>query len=438
MRRLSLLFVLLFAEVVALSAQSSSSVSYDKVEHFRFSIDFRVNTSHIDVDYLENSRSIHQIEDFFRRLNNDSTRVIDDIIFGGIASPEGYYATNRQLAVDRRNIFEDYIRTHIDIPEHLVHRSDEYIDWGYLITMLKEERSKLEASQNQQTLSDTTLRSASLSPLYTHLDEVIEILSRPEEIVPYIYGEQVDKRVIDLHELAGGAVWEEMHHRYFMNMRSAYIQFVTRRTITVEMAGLHIDSAFVETDSLRMPQDVSPVLISRRPILSLRASLPYTALLAANLGLEYSFAPHWSVEAIGVYSPYDLFAYNRKVRLLGVQPEVRYWFNGRAMQRGHFIGLHGHVLGFNIQLDDDFRYQDPNYALWGAGISYGYALPMGKDSRWGMDFVVGAGYANYKFDRYEGVHNGHFLNRTQKEYWGITRLGINIYYILDYKTERRR
>lgn len=50
---------------------------------------------------------------------------------------------------------------------------------------------------------------------------------------------------------------------------------------------------------------------------------------------------------------------------------------------GHFIGLHTHVAGFNVAINDKARYQDPNHALWGMGLSYGYAFSWGKDNRWG-------------------------------------------------------
>ena len=52
-----------------------------------------------------------------------------------------------------------------------------------------------------------------------------------------------------------------------------------------------------------------------------------------------------------------------------------------------------HVAGFNVAINDKARYQDPNHALWGMGLSYGYAFSWGKDNRWGIEFNIGVGFA---------------------------------------------
>ena len=40
----------------------------------------------------------------------------------------------------------------------------------------------------------------------------------------------------------------------------------------------------------------------------------------------------------------------------------------------------------------------------GAGISYGYKLPLSK--HWGAEFNLGVGYANMKYNTYYNVDNG--------------------------------
>jgi hypothetical protein len=157
------------------------------------------------------------------------------------------------------------------------------------------------------------------------------------------------------------------------------------------------------------------------------------AALIANLGVEFRLSERISLDVIGHYSPYDYFNRQRKIRILAIQPEVRYWW-GEPLVRGHFIGLHAPVAGFNIQLNDHYRYQDPNHALWGVGISYGYAMPLGKSGRWGVEFTVGVGYLNIKYNTYEGVCNGKYLSTRRENYFGPTRLGINFSYCIDRTT----
>jgi hypothetical protein len=71
------------------------------------------------------------------------------------------------------------------------------------------------------------------------------------------------------------------------------------------------------------------------------------------------------------------------------------------------------------------------------GLSYGYALPLGKNTGWGVEFTVGLGYMNIVYDVYEGVFNGKYLRTETMNYWGPTRLGIDISYRIDYKKKNK-
>lgn len=135
-----------------------------------------------------------------------------------------------------------------------------------------------------------------------------------------------------------------------------------------------------------------------------------------------------AVEEVGGTKTYNITS-RRNIRLLAVQPEIRWW--PEEALRGHFIGLHTHVAGFNIALDDYARYQDPNHALWGLGLSYGYALPLGRAQRWGLEFTLGAGFAKYRYDAYRNRENGQKFASGSDCYWGITRAGITLSYKWD-------
>ena len=170
------------------------------------------------------------------------------------------------------------------------------------------------------------------------------------------------------------------------------------------------------------------------PLMNIKTNAIEVAALIANLGVEFRLSERISLDVIGHYSPYDYFNCQRKIRILAIQPEVRYWW-GNPLVRGHFIGLHIPVAGFNIQLNDRYRYQDPNHALWGVGISYGYAMPLGRSERWGVEFTIGVGYLNIKYNTYEGVCNGKYLSTKRENYFGPTRLGIDFSYRID-RTKR--
>jgi hypothetical protein len=169
--------------------------------------------------------------------------------------------------------------------------------------------------------------------------------------------------------------------------------------------------------------------------MAIKVNAVEAAALIANFGFEWRITPRLSFDVLGHYSPYDYFNEARKIRVFAIHPEVRYWW-GESLVKGHFIGLHVPVIGFNVQLDDKFRYQDPNRAVWGVGVSYGYAMPLGKKQQWGVEFTIGLGYMNVVYDVYEGCHNGKYLRTEKFNYWGPTRLGVNFSYRIDYTKKK--
>lgn len=148
--------------------------------------------------------------------------------------------------------------------------------------------------------------------------------------------------------------------------------------------------------------------------------------LCANLGVEVELWPHWSIDVPVWYSPYDITGQWR-IRLLATQPEVRYWFKDAG--RGHYLGAHVTVAGFNVSLNGDCRYQDPNHAAFGVGIGYGYAFHLDKSRRWSMEAQIGVGYIGYEWIKYHNTgRNGAEVSRGRGTYWGVTRGGLSIAY----------
>ena len=184
-----------------------------------------------------------------------------------------------------------------------------------------------------------------------------------------------------------------------------------------------------------MPEPVVEESDPHVPLMNIKINALEAAALIANIGMEFRLTPYLSFDVMGHYSPYDYFNDARKIRVFAIQPELRYWF-GESLVKGHFIGVHVPVAGFNIQLNDKYRYQDPNRALWGVGVSYGYAMPLGKKQKWGVEFTIGVGYMNLVYDVYEGVHNGKYLRTESQHYFGPTRLGIDFSYRFDMKKNK--
>lgn len=120
--------------------------------------------------------------------------------------------------------------------------------------------------------------------------------------------------------------------------------------------------------------------------------------LTPNLTLETRLSKKLSLQLGLAINPMQSPIGDYKFTNCRIEPELRYWFN-RPMAR-HFMALSTTVGGYSLQLKD--RLLDFN--AYGAGISYGYALVLGK--HWNVEFEIGAGFAyvngsDYKKDAIE-------------------------------------
>ncbi len=375
---------------------------------------FRVNHTDIDSTYMGNTDQIQEIITTLRNIRQDSTLNIVSVSFCGAASPEGSYELNRRLARGRLTSLEKLVRQEINIPDSLVIRNDSYIPWDYL-------RSQVEKSNLERR------------------HEILAIIDEEPKLVKYHYPNRlVDHRIVKLKQLDDYQVWWQLYHLFFKHMRNAYVVVVTYKD------NWRVTPVYKSTASLIQPMETDcPNLCQMQPItpeppqtrfFAVKTNLLFAAALCANLGVEVELWPKWSLDIPVWYSPYDITA-TRKLRLLATQPEIRWWL--KKAGQGHFFGLHTHIAGFNIAINDNGRYQDPNHALWGLGLSYGFATHLDKAKHWGLEFNIGAGFAEYDYDVYDNRPNGQKLNSKSAVYFGITRAGVTLSYKL-YKQRKNR
>ena len=155
-----------------------------------------------------------------------------------------------------------------------------------------------------------------------------------------------------------------------------------------------------------------------------------------NLSLEFGLGKKSTFEMGGGYNPWNLkgnFDDNKKlVHWLG-QLEYRYWLCQKFS--GHFFGIHALGSQFNIggyELPLLFEKGSKNYRhegyAYGGGISYGYQFYLGK--RWSLEANIGLGYARLNYDKYECAKCGEKLGSVTKDYFGPTKAGISLIYII--------
>lgn len=182
-----------------------------------------------------------------------------------------------------------------------------------------------------------------------------------------------------------------------------------------------------QTDKpMQTDESVSAPQTSSRYV-AVKTNLAAWAGTIMNLAADVQVSEHISVELPVLWCPWYV-SDKHAVKTFTIQPEGRYWLARPG--EGHFFGVHAHIGWFNVKWNRD-RYQDTSRPLLGAGISYGYLLPLGE--HWAGEFTLGAGYANMKYDTYYNIGNGARIDTRTKNYWGITRVGISVVYRFNLK-----
>ena len=150
-------------------------------------------------------------------------------------------------------------------------------------------------------------------------------------------------------------------------------------------------------------------------------------LQTPNIGAEMVAGERWTVglNIFGNHKPWG-----QDMKMLGIQPEVRYFFSGRPMHK-HFVGIGAIGASYDILLKG--KYYDGT-AL-GAGITFGYVFNI--TNRLNLDAHAGFGIIGYdhkeyyKYDNYGDFTQGGAVKTNATGHYTLpTRIGISLTYIL--------
>lgn len=156
----------------------------------------------------------------------------------------------------------------------------------------------------------------------------------------------------------------------------------------------------------------------------LKTNLLGWATTSPNLSAEFGVTPHFSLELTGAWNPWQ-FGREGTMRFWEARAEGRYWFCRRFM--GHFLGLHAGMGAFNIgnvglPFTHELEYHRVRGTVQGAGLTYGYYLPMRRG--WAWEFSLGAGYAYVDYRKYSCRTCDVLQSHRSLHWFGPTRASI--------------
>ena len=141
-----------------------------------------------------------------------------------------------------------------------------------------------------------------------------------------------------------------------------------------------------------------------------------------NASFEAAFALHWSVDIPLMWNP--VRSDKVQMRLIAVQPGVRYWFFEEYA--GHFIGTHLAAAKYDI---GGSRFHRKGW-LTGLGVSYGYSWLL--STRWNLTVEAGLGLYYMKDtrrDHHVPDDRDEYICHARRLVLGPSKLGVGFTYL---------
>lgn len=394
---------------------------------------FQVGASSLNPVYRENGE---HLESFARRvaaLREIPGNRLRIVRITTSASPDGNAVSNRRLSERRAASIVDYVRHTISLPDSLVEVLTFGEDWEGL----------------------TKLVEASAMP---YRSEVLDILRNTPSGISY-NGVAVDNRKSRLQVLHGGQVWAYMNSRFFPELRNSRVYVVSERyqepkpepepepepvpepvvepdpvdtlpvaTVTPPVVEPEpVDTLPAETVVAPTPE---PVPATPKPFyMALKSNLLYDVALVPNIGIEFYVGRGWSLGGDWMYAWWKSERRHNFWRTYGGEIEVRKYLGQRAKEKpltGHHLSLYGQMLTYDFETGATGYLSKLSY---GAGIEYGYSLPIGR--RLNLDFGIGIGYLGGEYKTYKPEDTHYVWQQTKQRHWfGPTKAEISLVWLI--------
>lgn len=377
-----------------------TSLAQEQIEK-SYTLYFRASRSDIDRTYMGNDRTIETMVNDIQTTLEMKGVVPDSLLIYASASPEGPVALNDRLAIDRAENARAFILGLFPQfnPENIKVESRAN-DWGRLVDALRR---------------DSTI---------THKDTLIGILTDPE----------IKNKTAALRAVT--EAYDEIRDGILNYMRTATVTFsvIEKQEEPVEQPEQPEQSEEVVPvveDSL-----VSPIVQSPEPetlppfYMAVKTNMLYDAALVPNIGVEFYLGKNFSIAGNWMYSWWKDDSKAWYWRTYGGDLAVRYWFGKAARKKpltGQHVGVYGQIVTYDFELGGR-GYLGDRWS-YGAGVEYGYSLPVAR--RLNIDFNIGLGYLGGEFKEYLPI-DGHYVWQVTKyrHMFGPTKAEISLVWLL--------
>lgn len=378
---------------------------------------FRKGSAVVDRSFMNNGE---RAEAFFERVSGlQNVAKVSDVSLEilGEASPEGPMKLNEMLSDRRMHNTRNYLKRHIELPSVNMHVGTSEEDWNIVI----EEVERNPQVPNQQ--------------------QVLEIIRK--HIGEQTYQDNISP---ELRAIDGGVAFEYINKNIFPRLRACRVTIVYDLSVSVEEVLVEEEDLIEILEDEFVPVAKDTLSIAQMPypapdkFLKIKANGLGWGIGQMNVAAEFAFAEHFSVAVPFYYSGgFDYFKSTIKFRGIVVQPEFRYYF--KPENEGFYAGAHMGVGWYNFALNGDYRIQDHNgnRPAWGGGLGFGYVMQFKKAPAWGLEFALGAGVYDAKYDTFYNEDNGPIAEQgVRKVFVGVDNAAVSVTYKFDFKKGGRK
>ncbi|MBR5013669.1 MAG: DUF3575 domain-containing protein [Bacteroidales bacterium] len=163
--------------------------------------------------------------------------------------------------------------------------------------------------------------------------------------------------------------------------------------------------------------------------IAVKTNLLYDAALVPNIGVEIHLGKGWTAGADWNCAWWSDSDQHRYWRIYGGEIEVRKYFSRKYKNKplcGHHLGIYSQGFTYDFELGARGFISDFSY---GAGLDYGYSLPIAKFLN--LDFSLGFGYLGGEYKIYDPDDGCYVWKETRgRQYLGPSKLEISLIWVI--------
>lgn len=396
---------------------------------------FNQNAREINKEYLENSKSIAQLDSLL--ANPDHAAYLESIILVSPATEEGNIKQRISLPRERCEkvkalLCEKYPQvsaSKINIREGKEYRSAlrELITADLAVPDREDVLALIDYHYNNPVKMQDFLQHLDAGIPYRYIsDRLLPKLRRTEIKISWFYPEITAERKVSTNLATVIEATEFIP--------------IDQETVTVAMAE-PITAQPLPQKEVRLVTEKKTQLATKsekndteddNTVLALKNNLLYDLALAPNIEIEIPIGKRWSVNAEYKSPWWSMSSKGICYQLLSGGIESRFWPGDRRLRNrltGHFVGVYAEGGIYDFQFKGD-GYQGKYYGA--AGLSYGYSKQVSQHLA--FEFSLGIGYLTTEYQKYTPYEESLvWMSSGKYTFIGPTKAKISLVWLITKK-----